>query len=113
MNDDRQNVTANGPSAAAGFGILWQAFAVAASPGGIAMGAHDLCVAEQDPGWSVIPKSGCRFSEKIMLHQKGRAGGQFEDKSSRSSREPSFRAPVALPEERTGHGRHEQDAAAG
>jgi hypothetical protein len=37
MNDDRQNVTANGESAAAGFDILWQAFAVAASPGGIAM----------------------------------------------------------------------------
>jgi hypothetical protein len=33
----------------------------------------------------MIPKSGHRFSEKIMLKQKARAGWRFEEKSSRSS----------------------------
>jgi hypothetical protein len=35
--------------------------------------------------WSMIRKSGYRFSEKIMLKQKDRAGGRLEEKSSRSS----------------------------
>jgi plastocyanin len=30
----------------------------------------------------MIPKSGSRFSEKIMLKQEGRAGRRFEEKSS-------------------------------
>jgi hypothetical protein len=34
---------------------------------------------------SMIRKSGYRFSEKIMLKQKDRAGWRFEEKSSRSS----------------------------
>jgi len=34
----------------------------------------------------MIRKSGYRFSEKIMLKQKDRAGWRFEEKSSRSSR---------------------------
>src|SRR5258707_7313273 len=33
----------------------------------------------------MIPKSGYRFSEKIMLQQQARAGCRFEEKSSRSS----------------------------
>ncbi|MET0632210.1 MAG: hypothetical protein ABWY92_15240, partial [Xanthobacteraceae bacterium] len=33
----------------------------------------------------MIPKSGHRFSEKIMLHQRARVGWRFEEKSSRSS----------------------------
>jgi predicted small lipoprotein YifL len=33
----------------------------------------------------MIRKSGCRFSEKIMLKQKDRAGCRFEEASSRSS----------------------------
>jgi hypothetical protein len=32
----------------------------------------------------MIRKSGYRFSEKIMLKQKDRAGSRFEEKSSRS-----------------------------
>jgi hypothetical protein len=32
----------------------------------------------------MIPKSGYRFSEKIMLKQKDRAGWRLEEKSSRS-----------------------------
>src|SRR5262245_54486082 len=32
----------------------------------------------------MVPKSGHRFSEKIMLHQDARAGGRIEEKSSRS-----------------------------
>ena len=35
------------------------------------------------PIWSMIP-SGYRFSEKIMLKQRSRAGWSFEEKSSRS-----------------------------
>jgi hypothetical protein len=34
----------------------------------------------------MIPKSGYRFSEKIMLRQNARAGWRLEEKSSRSSR---------------------------
>src|SRR5882757_7468695 len=34
----------------------------------------------------MIRKSGYRFSEKIMLKQKDRAGRRFEEKSSRSER---------------------------
>src|ERR1700682_5269017 len=34
--------------------------------------------------WCMIRKSGYRFSEKIMLKQKDRAGCRFEEKSSRS-----------------------------
>src|SRR5215467_5983245 len=35
----------------------------------------------------MIPKSGYRFSEKIMHKQQARAGWRFEEKSSRSSSE--------------------------
>jgi hypothetical protein len=34
----------------------------------------------------MIPKSGIRFSEKIMLNQKARAGLRFDQKQSGSSR---------------------------
>src|SRR5712692_9304081 len=34
----------------------------------------------------MIPKSGYRFSEKMMLQQLARTGWRFEEKSSRSSR---------------------------
>jgi hypothetical protein len=33
----------------------------------------------------MIPKSGNRFSEKIMLQQKDKARGLFEEKSSRDT----------------------------
>src|SRR5216684_3463709 len=41
----------------------------------------------------MIGKSGYRFSEKIMLKQKDRAGWRFEEKSSRSS---LTRAPMPM-----------------
>jgi hypothetical protein len=36
----------------------------------------------------MIPKSGSRFSEKIMLKQKAGAGWRFEEKPSRSGADP-------------------------
>jgi AcrR family transcriptional regulator len=42
----------------------------------------------------MIRKSGYRFSEKIMLNQKDRAGWRFEEKSSRSRRAAT--APSAI-----------------
>jgi hypothetical protein len=42
----------------------------------------------------MIPKSGYRFSEKIMLQQEDRAGWRFEEKSSRLEHDPEKWIPV-------------------
>jgi hypothetical protein len=35
---------------------------------------HDFAAAKRQPRWSMIPKSGNRPSEKIMLEQRAKAG---------------------------------------
>src|SRR6185503_18409261 len=44
---------------------------------------------------SMIPKSGTRFSEKIMREQMPKAGLRFEEKSSRFRMRPLAAAPLA------------------
>jgi hypothetical protein len=45
----------------------------------------------------MIPKSGHRFSEKIMLHQEAKAGGRFEESHHALAKRPAFRVRLRRP----------------